>query len=62
MKNVQMKNHKTLIHVTLSKSIEQYKYGLEYLAISQGRPSEPPPPLKKDHLRKVVMNGAECSE
>ena len=20
------------------------------------------PPLKKDHLKKVVMNGAECSE
>ena len=21
-----------------------------------------PPPLKKNHLKKVVMNGAECSE
>ena len=21
-----------------------------------------PPPLKKDHLKKVVKNGAECSE
>ena len=21
-----------------------------------------PPPPKKDHLKKVVMNGAECSE
>ena len=21
-----------------------------------------PPPLKNDHLKKVVMNGAECSE
>ena len=24
--------------------------------------ADPPPPLKKDHLKKVVMNGAECSE
>ena len=24
--------------------------------------ADPPPPFKKDHLKKVVMNGAECSE
>ena len=29
--------------------------GKELKAVSQG-----PPPLKKDHLKKVVMNGVEC--
>ena len=33
---------------------------LPFSALSQGRTCRPPPPLKKDHLKKVVMNGEEC--
>ena len=54
-----------LTSLTVDPSIViYYIYSLNFLAVSQGRTCRPspPPPLKKDHLKKVVMNGAECSE